>query len=363
MQARKHWLALVASALGACTSTTSPSDGSLGPLDASADAAAYRADANAHTDDAGPLDAPSDASEPLPPTRIYVTLVTHNEDTATGSNPECVALFEALDARFAANRDAVIAIADRVEARGAALSFQSDVEYLRIVAAREGRTDNFLRALAGRPSGRISIEAHAHESGLKNYADVANILEDVVGVRNGVVGGFTASTCRPTQPAPEWEKFRAPLAPRQAGALFEATVLTDGASPGHTCDEAASGIWHPASHDDFFRDDPAQTLPNIGVGFTAGSLDEGVVAVSRLLEELRAGRLEPHRIYTQDVTIRQCTSDLAGGGASPDEVAVFLDAIEALDGPDDVIRWATYPELLEIWRTEYRGATSLWRPE
>lgn len=353
-------LTLIASLIGACT-THSTSDASL---EDAADDASPAADAPDPADaGASPRDAALPDAEALPPTRIYVTLVTHNEDTATGNNPECAALYDALEARFAANRAAVLAIADHVEARGAALSLQTDVEYLRIVAARESADDNFLRSLAHRSSGRISVEAHAHESALKNYADVANLLEDVTGVRNGVVGGFTASTCRPMQPAPEWEKFRAPLAPRMGGAVFEATVLTDGASPGHTCDEAASGIWHPAGHDDFFRDDPTQTLPNIGVGFTAGSLDEAVVALSRLLGELRAGRLEPHRIYTQNVTIRQCTSDLPGQGSSPDEVAAFLDAVEALDGPDDVIRWASHPELLEIWRREYRGATSLWRPE
>lgn len=343
-------------------------DGSV-PADAATDAAsaidaagpdgAMPGDAAA-PDAAAPDAAMADAGAAPAPSRIYVTLVSHNEDTATGMNPACTAFFGALDARWDANRAATLAIADAVEARGAAWDLQTDVEYLNAVIAREGEADNVLRQLASRPSGRIAIDAHAHEARMKNYADVANLVERVSGVRNGVVGGFTSEACRPMDVPPDWEKFRAPLAPVGLGPDFVATVLTLGASPGHRCDPGASGVWRPASHEAFYMDDPGQALPTIGVGLAARGLDATVAAIGQLLDDLRMGRLESNRIYTASVTLPQCDFDLAGGGATPADVEAFIDAVNALDGGDDTIRWATFPQILDLWRTDYGGQPSLW---
>lgn len=304
----------------------------------------------------------SAASASLSPTRIHVNLVAHNEDTATGGNADCAAFFGAADSRYDANGTALREIASAVAARGASFNLQTDVEYLNLVSAREGLRRNVLRDLVAEHPAAFELDAHAHESNTKNYADVANLLERVAGVRNGIVGGFTAVSCRPDSAPPVWEKFRTSLSPASGiGTPFSATVLTLGASAGHVCDPDASGIWRPRAQDDFFTDDPAQSLPTIGTGFAAADLNEAVTAITRLVTDYRRGRLEPNRLYTASVTIDHCNMDLADSGDTAADVAAFIDAVNALDDGNDVIRWATFSRMLEIWRDEYDSAASLWR--
>jgi hypothetical protein len=296
------------------------------------------------------------------PTRIYVNLVSHNEDTATGSNADCQAFFSDFGAHVSSNNAALEAIAGAAKARGATFSLQTDVEYLDLVAATESAQDNVLRRLLAANPGTVEVDAHAHESFRKNYADVANRVEQVAGVRTGVVGGYTAAACRPDSAAPTWSKFRAPLAPASGqGPSFVATLLTLGASAGHVCDPDASGVWRPSSESDFFSDDPAQTLVSVGTGNGSQGLSEGVAALTDLVADYKAGRLQPNRMYTFSVTIAQCNLHRTDRGVSPAEVTAFIDAVNALDDASDFIRWATFSRLLDIWRTEYGMQPSVWR--
>lgn len=296
------------------------------------------------------------------PSRIYVNLVAHNEDTATGNNPDCLAFFSSANSLYDANSTALQAVVQTVHEKKATFNFQSDVEYLNLVLARETASNNVLRRLATSYAGTLEIDAHAHEVAQKNYADVANLVERVAGVRNGIVGGFTAVTCRPDAAAPVWEKFRSPLAPTSGlGSAFNATVLTLGASAGHVCDPDAAGIWRPASISNFFADDPTQSLITIGTGYAAKGLTEAASAVAKLVDDLKSGRLEQNRMYTASVTLAHCNMHLPGSGATATDVATFIDAVNALDDTSDFIRWATFSQMADIWKTSYAKNPSTWR--
>ena len=296
------------------------------------------------------------------PSRIYVNLVAHNEDTATGNNPDCLAFFSAATSLYDANSAALEAIVRTVHEKKATFNFQSDVEYLNLVLARETPGNNVLRRLANSYAGTLEIDAHAHEGVQKNYADVANLVERVAGVRNGIVGGFTAVTCRPDAASPDWEKFRRPLAPTSGfGSAFNATVLTLGASAGHVCDPDAAGIWRPTSISNFFTDDPNQSLITIGTGYAAKGLTEAASAIGRLVDDLKAGRLEQNRMYTASVTLPHCNMHLTGSGATATDVATFIDAVNALDDSSDFIRWATFTQMTDIWKSSYGKNPSTWR--
>lgn len=302
------------------------------------------------------------AATDLPPSRVYVTLVAHNEDTQTGNNPQCVEFFDNVDTRWQPNRDALVAIADLVEEQGAAFDLQTDMEFIDVMLDQgESEADNVLRSLAERPSGRIAIDAHAHEGVGKNYADVANRVERVSGARNGIVGGFTAATCESTDGPPDWEKFWSPLAPEGPGPEWQATALTDGASAGHRCDPAVAGVWRPAGHDEYFTHDPSAPLPSIGTGLGGSGLVDGLAAVQTLVADLREGRLEDGRMYTTSVTILHCEFDRAGSGNTPADVAAFIDGVQALDDGSGDIVWATFPQILETWQAEYDSQSSLWQ--
>ena len=289
----------------------------------------------------------SDTTE-APQTRVYVVLASHNEDTATGGNAACLALFENLDTRWEANRQAFIDIVGLVQEKEAAFSFQSDVEYLNILIEREAADDNFLRDLLAGAEGRFDVDAHAHESFGKNYADVANLLEQVTGRRNGVVGGFAAVTCSGTGASLDWEKFREPLRPTQGGASFEATLLTGGVSAGHRCEPNTLGLWRPASNEDFFTDDPEQDLPVAGSLGAGGGLEGRLEDIEQLVEDMRAGRLEPESMYPISVVIPQCDFDLEDGRGTPANVGRFIDSVNALDNGSGDVQWATFGQLVDI---------------
>jgi hypothetical protein len=51
---------------------------------------------------------------------------------------------------------------------------------------------------------------------------------------------------------------------------------------------------------------------------------------------------------------------IAPDGDTPDDVARFIDAVNALDDESDFIRWATFEDMVDIWRTEYREQASVW---
>lgn len=297
-----------------------------------------------------------------PGTRIYVNIVAHNEDTQTGNNADCQAFFSAADQLYDSNRQALEQIADTISSKGATFNFQTDVEYLNLILARQSADNNALRNLATAYPAHIEIDAHAHESPQKNYADVANLLERVSGVRNGIVGGFTAVTCRADTASPDWEKFRRPLSPKsRMGADFNASILTLGASAGHTCDPSVSGIWRPASPSNFYADDPGQTLPVIGTGYDINGISESVSAIARLLDDLKAGRLENNRMYTASVTIAHCNMHLSNRGVAPADIAAYIDAVNALDDSNDRIRWATFSQMINLWKSVYGQQPSLWR--
>ncbi len=282
-------------------------------------------------------------------TRIYVTLVSHNE---TRGNPPCDRILAprvpSCDA-YLANRQAVVEFANRVVAAGAAYDFQSDWLFLQHVEACDvgdvldsTNGKNLIRWLAERAPGQISVDPHSHEAMGFNLADVAKMLLDLGAPDTGVVGGFLAN---PPEEA-NWERFRAPLKANRSDYVFEARTLWGGGSVFHVEDLRASGIWRPKSIEEFFEDDPAQSLSNIG-GYEAAILE--AEHVLELLARLRNGELEENRLYTVTIMSRQCDFDLEGPLDDLDTVLADL-APEIATG--DLV-WATLPEVIRVWEEEY----------
>jgi hypothetical protein len=68
-------------------------------------------------------------------------------------------------------------------------------------------------------------------------------------------------------------------------------------------------------------------------------------------------------MYTASVTIGHCNMHLSDRGATPTDIANYIDAINALDDANDSLRWATFSKMVEIWRTDYQEQPSLWNPD
>lgn len=292
-------------------------------------------------------------------TRIFVTFVSHNEESA--SNPPCAPVLTSRD-RFLANRAAVVQLAEALHARNAAWDFQTEYEYLLRLAEWE---DADARRSTGGFSlvhymnivapDRFETSAHSHEQRGYNYADVAYLLEQFFVPPNGVVGGFIFS------PAADqtWTRLREPLeGSRYPDYTWQARALWGGGSAGHRTDSNASGIWRPKSADEFEVDDPDQEL--VAVGNYPG-VDHPVdpEPVSTLLTALRAGRLEAGRMYTATIMIKQCELDT--------DPTLIPKALALVDQFADDVRqgdlvWAPLSKMVETWRTEYDSTPLIAHP-
>ena len=291
------------------------------------------------------------------PARIFVTFVSHNEEST--SNPPCAPVLTDR-ARYLANRAAVVSLASDIVDRGATWDFQSEWEYLTKVAAWDdpaarASTDgvNIIKYLSGLAPDRLVVDAHSHELRGYNYADVSYLLAQLGVESTGVVGGFIYT---PSSRA-NWTRFRAPVAgSKYRTATFDALTLWGGGSADHRNDSTASGIWRPKSATEFHTDDPAQRLTNIGhytgdVLSADGALD--------LVARLRRGELQPGHMYTATIMIPQCEID-----SNPETVPAVLGIIASLS---DAVRnrevvWATMPDMIRIWRDEYGSVPTVFQP-
>ena len=282
-----------------------------------------------------------DAGATSPRTRIYVALVSHNEESLQSF---CTADFTQRDG-YLLNRSRTLAFARMVLDHGAAWDLQSDWLYLEgvgqwdtgSVTANTGG-QNLIAYLASLAPNRIVVDAHSHESRY-NYADVAHLIENLGAPRTGVTGGFiyypTANEV--------WTRLESPL----AGVVFPSVTWTADILWGAGTylhlgpDSHVSGIWRPRDAQRFHEDDPARRLVNVG-GYT------GLVGVNDLLQRLRAGTLLPGHMYTVTIFFNQCT--LTDTTAA--EQAAVVDAWAADVAAGNLV-WATLPDMVRIWRQEY----------
>ena len=224
----------------------------------------------------------------LAPTRIYVTIVSHNE-LGTNKQPLCAEAAKQQD-KYLANRAKLLEVAALVVARGAAWDFQSDYEFLTAVekwdttavtSATGGK--NLVRYLNELSPTHIQVDAHSHENiggqyvelPRFNYADVAAFLVELGVPTSNVVGGFIANPASDEN----WTRFGAGVTSlvRSPGYRWAPTLLWGAGSANHVDDPQASGVWNPKSPSEFMVDDPAhQPLPNVG-GYIKDSGDNDVL--------------------------------------------------------------------------------------
>jgi hypothetical protein len=301
--------------------------------------------------DAGP-GAAADASS-LPPARLYVTIVSHNEDNCP--------YFERDDVveTYRVNRAATVALAHAVIDAGIAWNFQSDWRYLQLVEAEDaaaGQADtdgkNLIEWLATVAPGHVQVDAHSHEHGGYNYADVAGMLVALGAPDTGVVGGFVAW---PAEDA-DWEELREPQVGTQTGYLWTPRILWGGASREHLDDLDRSGIWRPADAETFLTDEPSAPLPNVGTWWDSDSYQlDGVRA---LAARVAADGFAPGTLLTATVRVSHCSLD------RPAELELALDAVAGLAAlvAEGTAHTATLTDLVEIWRTTYQSRPMILPP-
>ncbi|MGE0862413.1 MAG: hypothetical protein AB7P34_00820 [Vicinamibacterales bacterium] len=285
-------------------------------------------------------------------TRIFVTFVSHNEESI--SNPPCAPVMTD-PVRFAANRAAVVSLAQVIWDKRAAWNFQSEWEFLLRLndwetAEERDRTQglNLVHFLNTFAPGHIEVDAHSHEKRGYNYADVAYLLSYLNVPPNGIVGGFTVNP-----PADEsWTRLREPLAGlKYRDYTWQATTLWGGGSAGHRNDSNASGIWRPKGANEFEVDDPSQDLLAVGNWPGIDPLNRVDTApLAALLQALREGELEAGRMYTVTVMVPQC--ELDSDPTLISSVGLFIDRFQEDVERGDLV-WAPLTEMVRVWREDY----------
>jgi len=295
-------------------------------------------------------------------TRIYATVVSHNEEDTSancknGPNND--------PAKYAANRSLLKKLAEGIVARGATFDQQNEWEYLSRVADPTYETDslkagtggkNILAYLASLDGERISIDVHHHPSKftMENHADVAGRLAELGVMEQGVVGGFIFSPAA----SAEVDAMRGYAA---AGLVSTKTwsgkkftwwpkILWGGGSANHASDSEASGVWRPKSNADFYTDDPASPLPNLG--HYKGNLD--FTGMADLVAKYKGGMLPKGQMLTVTLMVNQCEMTEASVAATLAEIDKYADGVK-----QGYVVWKTLPGIVAEWKSVYASAPQI----
>lgn len=289
----------------------------------------------------------------LKPTRIYLTYVSQNE---RDPHEECTSVVTTKSG-YENNRSATVDLVNMIKQKGAALSFQTDWQYISAaqkwdsteLKSNTGGLD-VIKWIGTTDPAHISVEAHAHEDqGTPRYnlADVVNWIVNQEGLPDQrVVGGFTF------YPASEqdWTKFREPYYGNiysiyrwQAGIMWGASEKNNAGN-----NSSDSGIWRPQDANNFYKDDRSQNLVYVG----------GQNMWDQMLEKLNNAQLMPGHMYTETQFISQC----AINDNSLDTYSSQIDQVAGEVKKGNMV-WATLPEMVRVWREEYESVPTIYQQE
>ena len=280
-------------------------------------------------------------------TRVYAVIVSHNEQDV---NAKCQPVLNE-EARWHENRSLTLAFASAIVESGGAYDLQTDFRWLEQMQAWETEAeraetdgDNLLAYLASAFPGQVVVDAHNHDTS-HNYADVAYLLRESGVPDTRVVGGHV---WYPVESA-DWERFRDPLPGIAHDTLWSPAILWGGATLQHAGpDSEASGVWRPRSAVDYHEDDPEGTLIVMG-NFVDAKFEIGQGGgIQILLDELRAGNHPEGVMLTVSVFFDQC-------GLTEEDVAQVVALIEKHKSDVEAgdLVWATVPDLIAAWETDY----------
>jgi hypothetical protein len=322
--------------------------------------------------------APPATTQAGPPTPVYVTIYFHNEDSW---GPYVRTETDYRDYR--ANLLAKLQLAAQYKAK---IDWQSDITVL------QGMLDYEKGDLLTDTSGKTIVKYMAEDLGFSvdphghlnkcNYADLAYLVEQLGAPTPQVIGG-----CRLFEFGGSYLGFLNLLDWRKQielgadgvihGRLYPAarwtpTILSVPAMSGHWCDEWSSGVWRPGKGTDFFTDDPSGKIVYVGQGYPHSQANLGskqasgatvfqqqVEYIQELTAKLASGELPADRIYTASLHVRDLPV-VKDSGANVDTLEglrTVLGALKPLHEAGKIV-YATYPEVVEIWQSQYGAVAS-----
>lgn len=279
---------------------------------------------------------------------IYLTIVSHNEEPDSNRYPN----FVEDEAAFWEHRSAVLKFAEAVTAAGAKYDWQSDWNFLQAVAKYDtGTADtngkNIVRYLS--EDLGVEVDPHAHERNY-NYADVAYLISQLGVEPSGVVGGFLVYPTEQSKLEYLWAPITSTL---NSGYTWQAELLWGGGSPNHVSDYNVSGMWRPASNEQYLTSADTAPLPNIG-GYT-GTWD----GVADLLAKQAAGELEAGHMYTATVMVDQ--DEMLDDATITDTVNQIQQYQAEVENGQ--LQWINLADAISIWMDQYNSEPTIYQIE
>jgi hypothetical protein len=308
---------------------------------------------------------------PARPTPVYVTLYSHNEDNW------------AVDtlSRYSTYRANLKERLDIIASFGAKLNWQSDLAVLQAMERYE--TEATLLAETGGVNIiqyieqlGFAIDPHFHTN---NYADLAYLIQALGGRTPTVIGGALYAECGAGGDLLSYMDWHADVSltgGSVTGQLYPSytwtpTILSVPAMGGHWFDEFSSGVWRPGNNADF-NTDQGSGIVYVGQGYPhdetnvtsehaggAPVLYKDGGYIKELVAKTKSGEAPAGQMYTASISIRDTKS------VSHDGTTVIVNdglkrTLEQLKPLRDAgaIKYVTYQEAAEIWRTAYRSQPS-----
>lgn len=293
-----------------------------------------------------PIEVDSPVSTPAPNVevtepKIYLSIVTHNEEPLQGIYPDYVND----EAAFWESREQLVNFAQMLHEEGVAYNYQSDWNFLLAATKYDQGTPstnnkNFLRYFS--EDLGFEIDPHAHETQY-NYADVAYLIEQLGVEPSHVVGGFIAYPVEDSKLEYFWDDIE--------GRVYDTTwtpeLLWGGGTANHQNEEAlwTSGIWKPKGESNFSTHDNSAPIAVIG-RYKTNWMG---------LQELLKQDLQPGKIYTQSVFAGQ--KDM-----NEQFTEEFRKKIQQFKSNETIV-WAGLTEVLHIWETTYNAEPNILKYE
>lgn len=278
------------------------------------------------------------------PTPVYVSVVIHYEDSF---------VFDSKD-YYLQKRSDLVSLSEYLSENGIKINIQPDWALIKAmdnyeddpVLQSQTKDKNVLRYLV-EDLGH-EVDPHSHENFGYNIADVACMLTKY-GINPGnIVGGLIVSPLDESK----YDQYLTPVASgKYPGYFWNAKWLWGDATPGHTDDTFATGVWRPKNTAAYYEHDDESPL--ICIGKYQNDLD----GMYDLVEKLTNGKVPAGKIYTTTVFI--------GQGYLPNYLAEFQNNMENLKSleSDGKIIFASLEEVGYIWIHEFNKEENLYIKE
>lgn len=305
---------------------------------------------------------------------IYATVFSHNEDDSPRYDVLKSTNGKSLEQQYTDYvnyRNSIIALAKVALQEKAAYDFQPDWVFLETAKRFEldsvdtqelfknSNGKNILRYLSEDLS--VVIDPHSHENLSRNYADVAYLISLFEVEPTNIVGGFIMFSDDNSDL--DWEKFRNPLKANYYNKdyIWNAGVIWGGAKNHKVRDPnikeiTFSGVFRPKSFAEPMVHDSKSNL--IYLGNSGWGFDWFSILLEKVKEENN-----PEKIYTyslpcfeldiyNEVYVNKKVSSLENSELL-NRCRTQIKNISNSKTADISIEWKHYPEIAEIWKTDY----------